>query len=490
MGRGLCHAPAVDQENHEEPHHSPPSVTVTAARLRPYLLPVLASSIVLALVPVLWLTLGEMRALVADALSEVASAWRSIVFSFAVVVAGALWVRALKTADVRTRGLRRSAVVAALAGVAGATAAVAVWVYTNTPVAPDGGGASGRSAAGRAAITVQSAALMAGLGGAAVTLWLNDRRRRHDQQVLAHERDRFEVDRTRFQDERSDAVERLELERVRNTADRFARSIELLGHSEASVRVGGMHALAGLARARAESTQTVIDVLCAYLRQPFMHPDWHRAPSLSHPSQAPVADGAVVGGADRELQVRRTATSLIRALLAANNEDAYYVVDLTGANLDDLDLSGKTLRARFDRMHVFGRAQFWQTHFGAARMDGAVFHGQVNFFRAEFAGASFNGASFLSRRAQFARATFRQRAHFANSLFVALPNFDHTTFSKGLDLAGAHLHEGLDLHTSKFLVEQALAWKDANICRIFLEPEASSRGNASPGRVGGGPAKT
>jgi len=79
----------------------------------------------------------------------------------------------------------------------------------------------------------QSGALVAGLAGGAITLWLNDHRRRHNQQELAQERDRIEE-------------------------ERFARAVELLGHDRAAVRVGAMHALAGLATAAPPRTQTVV----------------------------------------------------------------------------------------------------------------------------------------------------------------------------------------------------------------------------------------
>src|SRR5450759_1973717 len=122
------------------------------------------------------------------------------------------------------------------------------WVYATTPEAASGA----RTGPSRSNLAVQSGALVAGLAGAASTLWLNDHRRRHDQEELAQERDRVEE-------------------------ERFARAVELLGHDQAAVRVGAMHALAGLARSAAPRTQTVIDVLCAYLRQPCHHPDWNPA---------------------------------------------------------------------------------------------------------------------------------------------------------------------------------------------------------------------
>jgi hypothetical protein len=86
-----------------------------------------------------------------------------------------------------------------------------------------------------------------GLAGAAVValygLWLNDRRRRVEEG-------------------------RQQLESSRLDHERFARAIELLGNDADQVRVGALHALAGLARGTPSYTQTVLDVLCSYLRRP------------------------------------------------------------------------------------------------------------------------------------------------------------------------------------------------------------------------------
>src|SRR5664280_590414 len=103
------------------------------------------------------------------------------------------------------------------------------WVYKTTPEAASGQ----RTGPSRSNLAVQSGALVAGLAGGAITLWLNDHRRRRDQQELAQERDRTEE-------------------------ERFARAVELLGHDRPAVRVGAMHALAGLATAAPPRTQTVV----------------------------------------------------------------------------------------------------------------------------------------------------------------------------------------------------------------------------------------
>jgi hypothetical protein len=53
-------------------------------------------------------------------------------------------------------------------------------------------------------------------------------------------------------------------------SDRFTAAVARLGDPSPAVRLGGVHALAGLAddAPTAQLRQTCIDVLCAYLRLP------------------------------------------------------------------------------------------------------------------------------------------------------------------------------------------------------------------------------
>src|SRR5262245_17521840 len=97
---------------------------------------------------------------------------------------------------------------------------------------------------------LKTGGLAAGAIVAMYALWINDRRRRVEEQRHTLESQRAEHDRERVADER------------------FARAVELLGNEADQVRVGALHALAGLARSQERYTQIVLDVLCAYLRRP------------------------------------------------------------------------------------------------------------------------------------------------------------------------------------------------------------------------------
>ncbi|ABS06085.1 UDP-glucose 4-epimerase [Kineococcus radiotolerans] len=147
--------------------------------------------------------------------------------------------------------------------------------------------------------------------------------------------------------------------------DRFGKAVEQLGHTAAAVRLGGMHSLFRLADEDRGRVPTVVDILCAYLRQPFHHPD-HDAPADSdettgdgdatadvaetgphqpRPRAWQPSDEVVRDLRDAEAEVRRTAQRLITAMLPLIDGNTPPIeVNLRGAQLlDDFTLTGQRL---------------------------------------------------------------------------------------------------------------------------------------------------
>ncbi|MDI5979573.1 pentapeptide repeat-containing protein [Amycolatopsis magusensis] len=254
-----------------------------------------------------------------------------------------------------------------------------------------------------------------GLAGGAIValyaLWLNDRRRKVEEGRQEIERQRHDLESRR--------AER-DLERVAD--ERFAKAVELLGDDADQVRVGALHALAGLARNRPSYRQTVLDVLCSYLRRPFV--------SEETPEAA------------REGVVRKTAQRLIADLLPAreDREAATYDLDLTAASLDHFDLSGRrigelTLReaelhstTRFHELRVEG--PLWMTK--------ATVHGHLRLHDSTFGRGWFSGTKFLAT------------ANFEHGEFTGPVTFRGAEFSKEALFEGTTFGESLSLHRTKF----------------------------------------
>jgi hypothetical protein len=284
---------------------------------------------------------------------------------------------------------------------------------------------------------LKTGGLAAGSVVALYALWLNDRRRRVDEDRQDLERQRQDLESRRADHDRERAAD-----------ERFLRAVELLGNGADQVRVGALHALAGLARSRPEYTQDVLDVICSYLRRPFDHPRFAERRGLA-PKSDTLEERKKAEEADRWLQVRQTAQRLIADLLPpVGDPDAHaYDLDLQGATLEYFDLSGRVigqLRARrlnlyesntFRDCDVRGPAWFTESrNWGRLYVQNAVFHDRSWFSRftshglADFARTAFHGDT------KFASSTWDDRVSFAEAAFDRNVDFTRAFFRGDLDL--------------------------------------------------------
>ncbi|MEU4778016.1 pentapeptide repeat-containing protein [Micromonospora sp. NPDC023633] len=203
-------------------------------------------------------------------------------------------------------------------------------------------------------------------------------------------------------------------EETRTLLDRFCKAAELLGARDVSVRTAGVYAFAALANDAPESRQGSIDVLCAYLRQPWNPPpeapgpvpdpqDRERGPLTTYPAEAP-------GDLRQERQLRHTVIRLVRDNLHLPDDDPRtwrgHDFDFSGMVLDGGDFRGATFTG--DGTVTFADA----TITGPLSFDGATFSGgTVSFDGARFAGGSvsFAGATFSGGLVDLSRIDQTQR---------------------------------------------------------------------------------
>jgi hypothetical protein len=248
-----------------------------------------------------------------------------------------------------------------------------------------------------------------GLAGGAVValyaLWLNDRRRRVDE-------------------------ERQLLEREHAADDRFLRAVEMLGHDTDQVRVGALHALAGVARARPSYTQDVLDVICSYLRRPFDHPEYaQRRGETAEPSAE----------ADRWRVVRLTAQRLLADLLPkVGTPDApAYDLDLTGAALEYCDLSyriiGK-LSARTMKLYQSNSLHHCEIR-GPAWFTATESWGNFRLHDMDFRDIAWFKEIRVHARMSYEHTHFHGKVAFDNARFAGETSFENTTFDEPPDFA-------------------------------------------------------
>jgi uncharacterized protein YjbI with pentapeptide repeats len=190
----------------------------------------------------------------------------------------------------------------------------------------------------------------------------------------------------------------------RHITELYTKAVEELGHDKAPVRLGGLYALERLAQDQSVHRQTVVDIICAYLRMPFQPPA-DAVPGPSGTTADPSPDGPptpqpgdvrLQNGDRQELQVRITAQRLLESHLTVPDGNAIGLsndrhwpgirIDLAGAALVDFSF----YRCRADYAN-FCDAQFT----GDATFTGAQFSYGARFGGAEFSGpASFDEVQF------------------------------------------------------------------------------------------------
>jgi Pentapeptide repeats (9 copies) len=280
--------------------------------------------------------------------------------------------------------------------------------------------------------------LAAGAGaGAAVGLMLAFRRQHH-QEIATDLTDR-------------DATER-------RITELYTKAVEQLGSDKAPVRLGGLYALERLAQDNPAHRQTIVNVICAYLRMPFSATAATVKPEPRAPEGRGEGDAETEPRTDeasdrwrQERQVRLTAQRILaehlRADRALDQRSAAppgpgfwpgIRLDLANATLIDFNLANGVMADANFRGAIFS---------GEADFDGATFSGEAGFDGATFSDyAGFEGATF-SGEAWFLEATFSHGVSFGGAAFSDAAFFGETAFSDvagfdGADFSDAAVFDG------------------------------------------------
>jgi uncharacterized protein YjbI with pentapeptide repeats len=233
----------------------------------------------------------------------------------------------------------------------------------------------------------------------------------------------------------------------------YLRAVDRLGSDKAPVRLGALHALGRLGQGDPGLRQTVIKVICAYLRMPYSGPDDSSASDLEDQASR-----------RRELQVRRAAQSIVAEHLRRDvthssdlrdgpAPETFWseidLVDLTGAYLVDLNLSGCRVRAIECNRAIFtGESLFRELRCDLAFFQGAVFKGHADFRGAVFTNdAWFSYSTFVSdvwfHGDEFLPAArFGRHAGFKNATFTHTGRFEQAVFEGSAEFKGITCEEG------------------------------------------------
>jgi Pentapeptide repeats (9 copies) len=285
--------------------------------------------------------------------------------------------------------------------------------------------------------------LVIGTGGAVVLL-LTARRQRYTELSLVH------TDR--------DATER-------RITELYAKAADQLGSDKAPVRLAGLYALERLAHSTVEHRHTIVDVICAYLRMPYMPPD-EQPPAEDAPAEAHTRHE----NRRQEQQVRLTAQHVLlhnMRIVAQHHRRWWHRaprpapawpgirLNLSGALLVNFSLLECQLDfADFTRARFTGDAKFGNTQFTG----GWAYFVSAQFIDwADFEGALFTGGADF-RDAQFTRGAHFNNAHFPDVAIFGGVQFADSAFFMGAQLRGA-LFEGAQFTGGvSFRMRSSSAW--------------------------------
>lgn len=235
----------------------------------------------------------------------------------------------------------------------------------------------------------------------------------------------------------------------RRGSDAYAKAADQLGSDKAPVRLAGLYALERLAQVDKQYRQTIVNVICSYLRMPYAPPE-----------QAGDHVGDVA-----ERGVRVAAQRVLASHLKPSDEELFWPdtdLDLAGATLIDFTLSGCRLRAAsFERAHFAGDMSLSGTQFagevkfgnarfvsrradlrgvwfaGRADFTGAGFAGDVEFVGSKFAAPALFGKAVFAGTADFTQVAFTMPAHFRAVMFVGRAEFAGAWFAGDTDFSSA-----------------------------------------------------
>ena len=384
-------------------------------------------------------------------------------------------------------------------GLAGAVVAgvAVIWWLLGDATTGDAGRAALRIDAIRTGLTV-----VAGTGGAVALVfaarrqWLAERAQRHRERVDAA--DRAHADRVQAHQEQRTRAEREHDERVaaeaerdateRRITDLFAKAVDQLGAGTAAARLGGLYALERLAQTYPAHRQTIVDMICGYLRMPAVADD------------------------PQEPQVRRTAQRVLCRHLVPD-ADTYWpgvAIDLSGAVLVEFDARDCTIAradfagTRFDGVTLFDAATFD----GYLTMAGARFTGVASFqyttFRqalelagvafepgVDFASAAFEGGVYGAGQCRFGgwvsftKARFADTAEFDRARVPESTDFDYAEFAAGASFDHTEFGAGLTFHDTRFAGTASLRFLTVREDAVFTGARFDGPVNLSRSRFHG-----
>lgn len=304
--------------------------------------------------------------------------------------------------------------------------------------------------------------------------------------------------------QRMDTIQQTHQERIARNAEHDAAerritelynaAAEQLASSKAPVRLTALYTLERLANDNPLHRQTIVNILCAYLRMPFeapsevfdYHPGKRNAARRYRAARAGLSRTATPASSNaqnrEELEVRLTAQRILEAHLVRDKAEFWgsLSLDLTSATLVNFSLA---------RCHIAASSFKQATFIGVTRLFETIFDGTVEFHDASFEhNAFFDESSFtdtyfvaahFERDASFDNFKVEGEASFTAAAFRGEASFSKASFNGRIDFWHAHFYGPVNFTD--------VTVTDANKAREFPSPWKVEPTEGGAGRLVAGP---
>ncbi|MEV6489038.1 pentapeptide repeat-containing protein [Actinoplanes sp. NPDC051633] len=242
----------------------------------------------------------------------------------------------------------------------------------------------------------------------------------------------------------------------------YVAAADQLGSDKPAVRLAGLYSLERLGQDHPPLRQTVVDVICAYLRMPYTPPIEFLPQNVEQSPSGP-ADDAAEPDEDKEaerrqeLQVRLTAQRLLAKHLRPRTDSAQSAVAADwfwrgpADEWMDIDLTGAALvKFDFSDCHLGHFAGEYAQFYASTDLNKAQFHAHAEFDFAEFYSLVFMYGVQFHAHAGLHKARFHSLTDLSRAQFRAGADLREAQFQSKIELIGASFQAIADLSETKF----------------------------------------
>jgi hypothetical protein len=229
----------------------------------------------------------------------------------------------------------------------------------------------------------------------------------------------------------------------REGAEIYMKAVDQFGSDRAVVRLGGLHALERIGQTDPGRRQNIVELICTYLRMPFMLADDQESRDRMEERQVRQAAQRILSDHLRdESYMGRRAHGVPPTTFWPEIE----MIDLRGSYLIDFNLS----HCRVEVMQFHDATFSGDTLFRATACELAFFQNSTFSAAADFRGATFANSAWFSYTTFRSEAWFHGDEFYPGATFGRHVSFQGSTFTRGARLGKTVFAGSVDFSAARY----------------------------------------